>query len=253
MAMNNNDIGSEEFNTKSSPYYSVAERLRDSQNQRWIAMLLGSGLILGATARRSLPLALAGGILVYRGARGRWPFSELLGLTGSDVGHPSTSVPHETGIKVERSINIYKSPEDLYRFWRNLENLPRFMTQHAEIRQLDERRSHWKVNSLGGATFEWDAEIINEIPNELLAWRSLENSEIDHAGSVHFEAHQDGGSKVTVIMEYRPPAGKLGAGIARMFGQEPAQVIDKDLNRLKQLMESGEITSAQAQPHGGGA
>jgi uncharacterized membrane protein len=64
---------------------------------------------------------------------------------------------------VERSITIYKSPEDLYRFWRNLENLPRFMTQHAEIRQLDERRSHWKVNSLGGATFEWDAEIIKPV------------------------------------------------------------------------------------------
>jgi len=109
------------------------------------------------------------------------------------------------------------------------------------------------ADGLAGVTFEWDAEIINEIPNELLAWRSLENSEIDHAGSVHFEAHQDGGSKVTVIMEYRPPAGKLGAGIARIFGQEPAQVIDKDLNGLKQLMESGEITSAHAQPHGGGA
>jgi uncharacterized membrane protein len=253
MTMNTNDIVNEDFDSNSSRCHSEAERRRESHNQRWIAMLLGSGLILGATARRSLPLALAGGMLVYRGATGRWAFSELLGLAGSEARHPSTSVPHETGIKVERSIVIYKSPEELYRFWRNLENLPRFMTQHVEIRQLDENRSHWKVNTLAGATFEWDAEIINEIPNELLAWRSLENSQLDHAGSVHFESGQSGGSKVTVIMQYRPLAGKLGAEIARMFGQEPAQVIEKDLHRLKQLMESGEITSAEAQPHGAGA
>jgi len=241
--------------SNSSPYYSTAERGRDTQNQRWIAMLLGSGLVVGATARRSLPLALAGGVLVYRGVTGRWAFSELLGLGGPEARQPSTSVPHETGIKVERSIMIYKSPEELYRFWRNLTNLPRFMSQLAEVRQLDEKRSHWKVNSLAGTTFEWDAEIINEIPNELLAWRSLESSELDHAGSVHFEADHSGSgaSKVTVIMEYRPPAGKLGAEIARMFGEEPAQVIEKDLNRLKQLMESGEITSTVAQAQGAGA
>jgi uncharacterized membrane protein len=145
---------------------------------------------------------------------------------------------------VERSITIHKAPEELYRFWRNLENLPRFMSQLTEVRQLDEKRSHWKVKSLAGSNFEWDAEIINEIPNELLAWRSLENSELDHAGSVHFEDDHSsiGASKVTVIMEYRPPAGQIGAEIARMFGQEPAQVIDNDLNRLKQLMESGDIT-----------
>lgn len=237
--------------SNSSPYYSTAERGRDTQNQRWIAMLLGSGLILGATARRSLPLALAGGVLLYRGVTGRWAFSELFGLGSPEARHPSTSVPHETGIKVERSITIHKSRAELYRFWRNLENLPRFMSQLADVRQLDEKRSHWKVKSLAGSTFEWDAEIINEIPNELLAWRSLENSELNHAGSVHFEEDHSsiGVTKLTVIMEYRPPAGKLGAEIARTFGQEPAQVIDKDLNRLKQLMESGDIT----QPHNAGA
>jgi uncharacterized membrane protein len=218
--------------------------------QPWVALLAGGGLVLRASVRRNFPLALIGGAVLYRGATGRWPLAGLLGLPTNEKRHPATSVPHESGIKVERSIRIGKSPDDLYRFWRNLENLPRFMSQHVEIRRLDDKRSHWKLQSLAGATFEWDAEIINDLPNELLAWRSLDNADIDHAGSVHFEGDGAGGSTVTVIMEYRPPAGRIGAEIARLFGQEPAQVLEKDLQRFKQLMESGEIGPGEGQTYG---
>ena len=190
-----------------------------------------------------LPLALAGGALIYRGITGRWPMAKLLGISGAkERSHPATSVPHETGIKVERSIVITKAPEEIYRFWRDLENLPQFMSQHVAVNRLPgSERSHWMVKSLAGTVFEWDAEIINDIPNELLAWRSLEGADLDHAGSVHFDPAQDGGTKVSLILEYRPPAGRVGAGVARLFGQEPSQVIEKDLNRLKQLMETGSI------------
>ena len=228
--------------------------LRDAAKQRWFSMLLGSGLLLGAKTRRSLPLALAGGMLVYRGATGRWVFADMLGWTGSgDRPHPATSVPHQSGIKVERSIAINQSPENLYRFWRDLENLPRFMSQVESVNQVDEIRSHWKVTSLAGATLEWDAEIINDLPSELLAWRSLQGADIDHAGSVHFETDGHGGASVRVVMEYRPPAGTVGAELARLIGQEPGQILDKDLHRLKQLMESREIPAGQRerQPHGG--
>ena len=198
---------------------------------------------------RVLPLALAGGALLYRGVTGRWPMAKLLGLHGQEYRHPATSVPHETGIKVEHSIVIDKAPEEIYRFWRNLENLPRFMSQHVAVDRLaGDQRSHWRVKSFAGQTFEWDAEIINDIPNELLAWRSLEGADLDHAGSVHFERDErggTGGTKVSVILEYRPPAGKLGAGVARLFEQEPSQVINKDLNRLKQLLETGEIAAGE--------
>jgi uncharacterized membrane protein len=192
---------------------------------------------------------LAGGALVYRRVTGRWPLATLLGFNGAtERRHPATSVPHETGIKVERSILIDKAPEEIYRFWRDLENLPRFMSQHVAIeRQAGNERSHWTVRSLAGTTFEWDAEIINDIPNELLAWRSLEGADLDHAGSVHFEPDERGGTRVSVILEYRPPAGRVGAGVARLFGQEPSQVIGKDLARLKQLMETGQVDSSQAQ------
>jgi uncharacterized membrane protein len=218
--------------------------------QPWVALLTGGGLVLRASVRRNLPLALIGGAVLYRGATGRWPFAGMLGLPTNEKSHPATSVPHESGIKVERAIRIGKSPDDLYRFWRNLENLPRFMSQHVEIRRLDDKRSHWQLQSLAGATFEWDAEIINDLPNELLAWRSLDNADIDHAGSVHFEGDGAGGSTVTVIMEYRPPAGRIGAEIARLLGQEPAQVLEKDLQRFKQLMESGEIGPGEGPTYG---
>lgn len=194
---------------------------------------------------RIFPLALAGSALLYRGVTGRWPMAKLLGIRGEEHPHPATSVPHETGTKVERSIVIDKTPEEIYRFWRNLENLPRFMSQHVAVHCVaDAHRSHWTVKSLAGKTFEWDAEIINDIPNQLLAWRSLEGADLDHAGSVHFEPDERGGTRVSVILEYRPPAGQFGAGVARLLGQEPSQVINKDLNRLKQLLETGEAGDA---------
>jgi len=200
-------------------------------------------------ARGILPLALAGGALIYRGVTGRWPLAKLLGLDGSEKRqHAATSVPHGTGIKVERSIAIDKAPEEIYRFWRNLENLPRFMSQCVAVEPIDGgERSRWTVKSLAGKTFKWEAEIINDVPNELLAWRSLDGADLDHAGSVHFEPDEPGRTRVSVILEYRPPAGQLGAEVARLFGQEPSQVIDKDLQRLKQLMETGE---GQMRQHG---
>jgi uncharacterized membrane protein len=251
--MNTNAFTSDNTEKNSSSENNdYAVHARDILSQPWITLLLGAGLLLGAASRRSLPLALAGSFLVYRSATERWAFSQLLGLNETDARHPATSVPHQTGSKVERSIVISKPPEELYRFWRNLENLPRFMGHIVDVQQLDEKRSHWKVKSVAGTTFEWDAEIINEIPNDLIGWRSLDEADVDHAGSVHFEANPQGGTKVTVIMEYRPPAGNLGAEVARMFGAEPAQVIEEDLRRLKQLLETGGIPAVERQPHGAG-
>jgi uncharacterized membrane protein len=229
-----------------------AEDARAVLGKPWVTLLLGGGFLVGAASRRSLPLAAAAGVLLYRGVAGHWPFARFLERDESEALHPATSVPHQTGIKVERSNVVSKSPDELYRFWRNLENLPRFMDHVVDVQERDEKRSHWKVKSVAGATFEWDAEIINEIPNELIAWRSLDGSDVDHAGSVHFEPDPHGGTKVTVIMEYRPPVGKLGAEIARMFGAEPGQIVEQDLRRLKQLLETGEIQVVEHQSHGAG-
>ena len=220
------------------------------ENKRLLSLAFGSGLVLGTTVRRSLPLALTGAVLLYHGATGRWLFTGMLNrLGGFPRRQRRTSVSHESGIKIERSVTIRKSPEELYRFWRELENLPRFMSQHALVQRISNLRSHWQIKSIAGATFEWDAEVINDLPNELIAWRSLEGGDLDHAGSVHFEGEGGGATRVTVVMEYRPPAGRLGAEVARLFGQEPSQVLEKDLQRLKELSESGQIQMrAESQP-----
>jgi uncharacterized membrane protein len=154
-------------------------------------------------------------------------------------------------VHIETSITINKSPEELYTFWRDLQNLPLFMTNLESVTGLDERRSHWVAKGIGNARVEWDAEIYNEEANELIAWRSLENADVVNAGSVRFQKGPTGhGSYVRVAMNYNPPAGKLGATIAQLLGGEPAQLIKQDLRRLKQIMEAGEVATIDGQTSG---
>ncbi|HYC31071.1 MAG TPA: SRPBCC family protein, partial [Gemmatimonadales bacterium] len=113
---------------------------------------------------------------------------------------------------------------------------------HLEsVRVMDERRSHWVAKGPAGSRIEWDAEIHNELPNELIAWRSLPGAEVDHAGSVHFEPSAAGGTEVRVILRYDPPGGKAGAAVARLFGEEPSQQVAEDLRRFKQVMEAADF------------
>jgi uncharacterized membrane protein len=114
-----------------------------------------------------------------------------------------------------------------------------------------EGRSHWVAKAPAGTTVEWDAEVYNEKENEMIAWRSLEGSQVDNAGSVHFTPAPGGrGTQVRVVLKYDPPAGVIGAAVARLFGESPAQQIDEDLRRFKQLMEAGEVATTTGQPSG---
>src|SRR5262249_49471792 len=132
--------------------------------------------------------------------------------------------------------------EELYRTWRNFENLPRFM-RHLVSVQSHGDRSHWVARAPGGTTVSWDAEIVNDEPNRLIAWRSLEGSTVDTAGSVHFTPAADGhGTEVQVTLKYDPPAGRLGSWVAWLFGEEPGVQIEDDLARFKQQMEAREPT-----------
>jgi short-subunit dehydrogenase/uncharacterized membrane protein len=152
---------------------------------------------------------------------------------------------------IETSITIDKTPEELYRFWREFKNLPLFMKNLKAVTELDGQRSHWVATGLGGSTVEWDAEIINEKENELIAWRSLENADVVNAGSVRFQRGPEGhGTFIRVTLNYNPPAGRVGTSLAKLFGGEPAQLIKDDLRRLKQLMETGEIATIAGQTSG---
>ncbi|MDX2187303.1 MAG: SRPBCC family protein [Opitutaceae bacterium] len=162
------------------------------------------------------------------------------------------SVPGNRGVKVTRACTILRPPSDLYAFWRNIENLTLIIRHPAKIRRISEIESHWTVSSPpGDSHVEWVSLIINDHPNQLIAWRSREDAEIPNAGTVRFErAPGDEGSEVTVTLEYDPPGGKFGAWLAKLSGEEPGQQVSDTLRRFKALMETGEIPTIEGQSVG---
>lgn len=147
---------------------------------------------------------------------------------------------------VKHTITVNRSPEELYRYWHDFQNLPRFMNHLESVHVTGERRSHWKVKAPAGRTVEWDAEIIDDRPNELIAWRSVEGADVDNSGSVRFQAAPGGrGTEVRVELRYDPPGGKIGSTVARLFGDEPAQQVRADLRVFKQVMETGEVVRSE--------
>jgi uncharacterized membrane protein len=154
-------------------------------------------------------------------------------------------------LHVEKSIAVNRSPEECYRFWHDFESFPRFMRHVESVRLTGENRMHWSARGPAGRSVEWDAELIADEPGRYLAWRSLEGSEVDNAGTVRFEPAPGGrGTIVRVTMRYSPPGGVAGAMVAKMFGEEPSQQIDEDLRRFKWMIETGEIPTTIGQPSG---
>jgi uncharacterized membrane protein len=217
--------------------------------ERWASLIGGTALGALGVARGGfggLAVAAVGGALVYRGATGHSYLYQALGISTAGKHSPQASIPATHGVKLEESVTILSPPEDLYRFWRNLENLPRIMSHLDSVECIDERRSHWVAKGPLGVRLSWDAEIISERDNELIGWRSLRGSTVDTAGSVHFAGVPgDGGTEVRVVLKYDPPAGRVGAAIARMFGEAPEQQIREDLRRFKQMMEEATPLSTE--------
>ncbi len=159
--------------------------------------------------------------------------------------------PNEKRIRVEKHITIGRPATELYTFWRKLENLPQVMSHLESVTELESDRSHWVAKAPAGRTVAWDAEIVSERENELLAWRSLEDADIQNVGSIAFkELLHDRGTELTVVLAYEPPLGKVGATLARLMGEEPAGQLQDDLRRFKQLMETGEIATVDGQTSG---
>jgi uncharacterized membrane protein len=146
------------------------------------------------------------------------------------------------GVHVHRATTVNRPIEQVYRFWRNFENFPRFMGHLESVTVIDARRSHWKAKAPAGMRVEWDAEIVEEREYDTISWRSLPHSDVRHTGHVRFR-HAPGarGTEIHVELDYQPPAGRIGRFVAMMFGEEPERQIGDDLRRFKQLMETGEI------------
>ena len=221
--------------------------------ERLVSLAGGTIITAIGLSRKGLPgltIAGIGGALALRGITGRCPIYRTLGINTTRDGE---TVRTDSYIRVCVSYLINKSPETLYEFWRNLENLPQFMTHLESVKKIDERRSHWKAKapSIYGGTVEWDAEITDDEPNSRIRWKSAPGSDVQHQGSVKFvRALGDRGTNVRVELEFHPPAGTLGRWLAKLFGEEPEQQIRDDLRKFKRMMELGEIPTTVGQPQG---
>jgi uncharacterized membrane protein len=225
--------------------YQPSLSVADAEN--WLALGAGALLLIGGASRRSVAgacFAVTSVPLLYRGITGRWPV-----VLNDHVRSDSTraALGGERGIHVRESVRLENPVADVYRFWRHLENLPRFMTHLDRVTETPDGKSHWVACGPAGLAVEWDAEIINEVENQVIGWRSLPGSDVVTAGSVNFDtARGDRSTQVSVHLQYAAPAGQAGALLASLFGREPSQIIREDLRHFKQLLEAGEIPRATA-------
>jgi uncharacterized membrane protein len=207
----------------------------------------------------AVDISALGGLLVRpRSDRGRTLISlgSVLGVTLLDVKTAldlgRSRAPHaRRGIHDSRAITVNRPRDEVYRFWHDFENLPKFMAHLESVRMLN-GYSHWTAKGPGGKTIEWDAEIAIDRPNDTIAWRSREGADVMNQGSVRFlPAPGDRGTEVRVELRYDAPAGALGRAVAKLFGREPGQQIEGDLRRFKQVMETGEVLHSDASIHRG--
>jgi uncharacterized membrane protein len=225
-------------------------------SERKVSAVAGGVLVLLGLSRRSLGGLLTagvGGALLHRATTGRCALYSALGVDTASNDEPATPEEYfNRAIHVEQSVTIAKPASELFDFWRNFTNLPKFMHYlDAVTCSEDGKRSHWVAKGPGGMQVQWDAEIINEEPNRLIAWRSLGGAEVDNAGSVRFiSAPGERGTEVKVVIDYIPPAGRVGWAVAKLFGRDPAVEVREDLRRFRQLMETGEVPTTDGQPRG---
>jgi uncharacterized membrane protein len=217
-----------------------------SIGERWLS-LIGGGALAALALRQRGALGVVLGLLSWyftnRGLSGHDTVYDQLGINTAVKTNPrAVSVPHQQGVHVVKSVVVNRSPEELYMFWRNFENLPRIMNHLETVRVLDEQRSHWVAKGPVGTSVEWDAEIVNDVPFQVIGWRSLMDADVANSGSVRFN-DIGGATELTVTLEYVPPAGKLGQAIAKLLGEEPEIQIEEDLRRFKQMAETGQTVS----------
>lgn len=217
--------------------------------ERLLSVAIGAGWLAHAARRRQLAGAVGALGLIARGAAGFCPVNAAIGR-GRRRDDTRRALGGSHGIGVREVVTIECSADDVFAFWNHPDNLPRFMRNVERVQLLDDGRSHWVVRGPAGVTLEWDAEIINEIDGELIAWRSLPGADVASAGSVRFRPRGHHRTEVTVALQYEPPGGKTGATLAWLSGQSPASQLRADLRRLKQLMETGEVPTVAGQPAG---
>jgi uncharacterized membrane protein len=199
------------------------------------AIALGATLIAIGVSRRSMGgglLACLGTGMLIKGAQDYARLGEAFGL------QPEVKPTHlgRRAVKVQRSIRIGCPAHRLYDFWRDVENLSSIMAQVVSVQAIDAKRSHWVAKAPAGLVVEWDAQIINDVPGRLIAWRSMDGADLENAGSIHFDPIDEHETEVWLTIRYMPPRSALGAAIAKVFGHDPEEQVAQDLQRFKMLM-----------------
>ncbi len=225
------------------------EQINVGEPERKASRIGGGLLALYGVTRFSmggLALAALGGVLYYRGKTGHCPAYEAMGINTAATFQKLQSV------RISEAVTVNRPCEEVYAFWRDLENLPRFMEHISSVEGLDQTRSRWNAPVPGGlGTVTWIARISEERPPEYLAWRSEPDADIQNDGSVFFRDLGEGrGTEVHATIEYRPPAGKPGALAAKLLNPIFSRLIKEDIRRFKSLVETGEIPTTHEQPVG---
>ncbi|RYG27156.1 SRPBCC family protein [bacterium] len=200
-------------------------------------VLLLKGLLKGGPL--GLVYKVGGLALLYRGQQGYRPLYDALGI---EMPAGPTGVG-KVNARADYEVVVNRPREEIYRIWRNLQNLPIFMDNLVSVHEIDDKRSIWVAKGPAGTVVKWDAEIINDVPNEIIAWQSLEGSGVDNAGSVNFEDAGDGSTRIKVVIRYDPPADQLGVWLAKATGRDAQREIEEDLERFKAIMEIGGATA----------
>jgi uncharacterized membrane protein len=224
--------------------------------ERIVSAAAAGGLLAYGLKRRDAVgavLALGGVLLGYRSATGHCQLYEMAGISTMDTRNPDSPYGHawlSGRVHVTKSVTVNKPAAELYRFWRNFENLPVFMSHLESVSVVDETHSHWKAKAPLGYSVEWDAEVASDVENERIGWRSTEGSDIANSGVVEFRSTGDRGTEIKVNLTWEAPGGNLGALAAKLFGEEPGVQVAEDLRRFKALMEAGSIMKVEGQPSG---
>jgi len=193
---------------------------------------------------------IGGAALIYRGVTrycqgyaslGRAPRTRRAGEETKDA------LAGPRGVHVCEAVTIQRPADELYREWRDLEALPEKMQHLQSVQELSDGTSRWSAQGPAGKVFEWDAEILQDIPGKLLSWRSLPGADVVSAGSVNFDVTPGNGTRVTVRLQYDPPGGKLGAYVAWLMRQAPSQQIREDLRDWKRRLEAGDVPTVDGQ------
>jgi uncharacterized membrane protein len=245
-----------------------------SDSERAVSAAVGGLFVASGMKKRGLgglALAFVGAELLRRGATGHCMLYESIGFSSdgdqgqdvasraigsngmhrNDVRGAAATVNARKSIKVERSITIARPPRELYDFWRDFHNLPQVLDDLESVSDLGNGRSHWVAVGPGNARIEWDSEMVNDIPGELIAWKTVGDPDVAHAGSVHFTPAAGGrGTVVRMVMDYEPPGGRFTALATKIIGESPDQKIRADLARLKMLLETGEVATTKGQTSG---